>query len=292
MIARLPIRLAAATALALFLAGCTSRLPGQPNEAERWRAPAEITDFNQLYNDNCAGCHGAGGKLGGAQSLNDPLYLAFVTDDGLRQAIAKGRAGTNMPAFSEQAGGHLTDQQIELIVNGMRAHWSRPDDFKGVDLPRYSADEMATVSGPTSSLTPNSSPRGRGENNIPATTSQTGDAQRGSATCQTFCASCHGSNGDGGSAGSIVDPNFLNLVSDQGLRTTVVVGRADLGKPDWRGNVPGRPMSAQEIDDVVAWLAAHRQTTKATALRLDSGLVRRVSGAQAPCLNGRISRTC
>jgi cytochrome c oxidase cbb3-type subunit 3/ubiquinol-cytochrome c reductase cytochrome c subunit len=48
-------------------------------------------------------------------------------------------------------------------------------------------------------------------------------------------------------------------VSDQGLRTTVVVGRSDLGKPDWRSNFPGHPMSPQEIDAIVAWLVAHRK---------------------------------
>ena len=260
MIARLQVGVAASVGLAItLLAGCTARLPGQPNEAERWRAPAEITDFNQLYTQNCAGCHGVSGKLGAARPLNDPLYLAFVTDDAMRQAIAKGRAGTNMPAFSEQAGGHLTDQQIELLVTGMRSHWSKPDDFTGVELPRYRVDETATASGPSGAVT----------NNISAKTSQTGDAPRGAATYKTYCASCHGTNGDGGPAGSIVDPNFLNLVSDQGLRTTVVVGRADMAKPDWRGNVPGHPMSTQEINDVVAWLAAHRKMTTVAVSKVD-----------------------
>jgi mono/diheme cytochrome c family protein len=254
MIARLQIGLAASVGLAItLLAGCSARLPGQPNEAERWRAPNEITDFNQLYTQNCAGCHGAGGKLGAARSLNDPLYMAFVTDDALRQAISKGRAGTNMPAFSETAGGHLTDQQIELIVAGMRAHWSKPDDFKGVELPRYSVDGSSTAT----------------NNDIATKAPQAGDDSRGAATYKTYCSSCHGSNGDGGSAGSIVDPNFLNLVSEQGLRTTVVVGRADIGKPDWRGDVPGHPMSAEEINDVVAWLAARRQRTNVTVSKVD-----------------------
>jgi mono/diheme cytochrome c family protein len=253
MIARLQIGLAASVGLAItLLTGCNARLPGQPNEAERWRAPNEITDFNQLYTQDCAGCHGAGGRLGAARPLNDPLYLAFVTDDALRQAISKGRAGTNMPAFSEQAGGHLTDQQIELIVNGMRAHWSKPYDFKGVELPRYSVDGSSTAT-----------------NDIATKAPQAGDALRGAAAYKTYCSSCHGSNGDGGSAGSIVDPNFLDLVSDQGLRTTVVVGRADIGKPDWRGNVPGHPMSAQEINDLVAWLAARRQRTNVTVSKVD-----------------------
>lgn len=260
MTSRAQIGLAIVVVLTIaLLTSCSARLPGQPTEAERWRSPAEVTDFDQLYTQNCAGCHGVDGKLGAARSLNEPLYLAFVTDDAMRQAISKGRAGTNMPAFSEQAGGHLTERQIQLLVSGMRAHWSKPDDFKGVDIPPYTVADTATPSGPSAAVT----------NNISAQTLQTGDAPRGAATYKTYCASCHGPDGDGGSAGSIVDLNFLNLVSDQGLRTTVVVGRADLGKPDWRGNVPGRPMSEQEIDDVVAWLAAHRQRTTVAANKRD-----------------------
>jgi cytochrome c oxidase cbb3-type subunit 3 len=47
-------------------------------------------------------------------------------------------------------------------------------------------------------------------------------------------------------------------VSDQGLRTIVITGRPELGAPDWRGNAPGKPMSDQEVTDVVAWLASQR----------------------------------
>ena len=53
--------------------------------------------------------------------------------------------------------------------------------------------------------------------------------------------------------------SYLALVSDQNLRTLVIVGLPEVGAPDWRNNVPGRPMSAPEISDVVAWLAAQRQ---------------------------------
>jgi hypothetical protein len=35
--------------------------------------------------------------------------------------------------------------------------------------------------------------------------------------------------------------------------------------PDWRGNIPGRAMTAQDISDVVAWLASHRQAGEAQA---------------------------
>jgi hypothetical protein len=29
-----------------------------------------------------------------------------------------------------------------------------------------------------------------------------------------------------------------------------------LGAPNWRGNVPGKAMSAQDVSDVVTWLAS------------------------------------
>jgi len=48
-------------------------------------------------------------------------------------------------------------------------------------------------------------------------------------------------------------------VSAQSLRTTMIAGRPDLGAPDWRGDVPGRPMSPDDVSDVVAWLAAKRE---------------------------------
>jgi cytochrome c oxidase cbb3-type subunit III len=224
---------------------CNVRLPGKPSEDERWRAPSEVSDFNKLYQQNCAGCHGADGRRGAALSLNDPLYLSFVKDVEMQKVIAEGRAGTNMPAFSQQAGGSLTDQQIALLITGMRSRWAKPDDFKSQELPSYSVNRQAL----NSAATATDNPIG------------TADAVKGAAAYQTYCARCHGADGAGGSAGSIVDPNFLTMVSDQGLRTTVVVGRADLGKPDWRSNLPGHPMSSHEIDDVVAWLITHRQTT-------------------------------
>jgi cytochrome c oxidase cbb3-type subunit 3 len=253
MTKRFQIGLFVACILAISLMpGCNARLPGQPTEAERWRAPAEITDFDQLYAQNCAGCHGVGGRLGAARSLDDPLYLLFATDDALRKAIAEGRTDTNMPAFSQQAGGSLTDQQINLLITGMRSHWSKPEEFKAVELPSYRVNGLPTSSRPGSAI--DSVDR-----------FQTGDALRGAVAYQTYCSSCHGTNGEGGSAGSIVDSNFLNIVSNQGLRTTVVVGRSDLGKPDWRSNLPGHPMSPQEIDDVVAWLASHRPMSEVTA---------------------------
>jgi hypothetical protein len=63
---------------------------------------------------------------------------------------------------------------------------------------------------------------------------------------------------------------YVSLITDQGLRTLVITGRPDFNAPDWRNNVPGHPMTDQEITDVVAWLASQRlnrtpNTTQQTA---------------------------
>lgn len=210
-------------------------MPGKPTPEERWQAAAEVTDFSQLYALNCAGCHGADGRFGAARPLNDPTYLALVRDFALRAAIAQGMPGTTAPAFAQQAGGSLTDKQIDVLVHGIRTRWGAAENLKNVALPPYSLqDAVAAGSGP-------------------------GDPRRGGAAYETYCAQCHGKDGAGGPKGrSVIDPAYLALTSNQALRTTVIVGRLDLGMPDWRADISGRPMSAQEISDVVAWLAEHR----------------------------------
>jgi cytochrome c oxidase cbb3-type subunit III len=218
--------------LALILATSCDRLPGKPDEAARWKRPTEVVDFNHLYAENCSGCHGADGRLGAARPVNDPLYLALVNDDTLRQVIAQGVPNTAMPAFVQQQGGILTDEQIKVIVQGIRSRWARSDQLTTATLPAYESEKDL----------------------------KSGDVNRGLIVYQTYCAQCHDAGGRGDpKGGAIVDPNYLALVSDQSLRTTVIVGRSDLRKPDWRDNVPGRPMSPQEISDVVAWIASHRR---------------------------------
>ncbi len=99
----------------------------------------------------------------------------------------------------------------------------------------------------------------RGANPPPYSSSGPGDSSRGSEVYASYCSSCHGPDGRGGQkASSIVDGSFLALLDDQELRTIVIVGRPELGAPDWRDNVPGKPMSAQDVSDVVAWLASQR----------------------------------
>ena len=50
----------------------------------------------------------------------------------------------------------------------------------------------------------------------------------------------------------------MALVNAQTMRTTVIAGRPDIGQPDWRGYVPGHPLTDDDVTDVTAWLMAQR----------------------------------
>jgi mono/diheme cytochrome c family protein len=206
-----------------FPAALAIVLFGCGHRTEQYILPDQITDFSALYESNCSGCHGREGHFGAARPLNDPLYLALIGREKLHDVIAKGVPLTAMPGFAQNAGGTLTDQQVSILADQIEERWSRPQDFVGITLPTYSADP--------------------------------GDPKRGEAVFNSNCSRCHGEKGVGG---SLVNPAFLALASDQSLRTTVIAGRADRGMPNWRSHSPGHEMTPQEIADVVAWLSTHR----------------------------------
>jgi cytochrome c oxidase cbb3-type subunit 3 len=215
-------------AFAAFLASGCGAPHGQPAKGSEVLAPNQVLEFSPLYGENCAGCHGAEGRGGAAIALANPVYLAIADDAAIRKVIASGVPGTAMPAFAESAGGLLTDAQIDVLTKDIRSRWCKAGILGAATAPSYAPQSA-------------------------------GDAQRGEAAYKTYCESCHGPGGAGGPKGSaITDGSFLALVSDQELRTIVIAGRPELGAPDWRGDVPGRPMSDQEITDVVAWLVSRR----------------------------------
>jgi cytochrome c oxidase cbb3-type subunit III len=221
-----PIFVAVVMVAVAACSGCNSS-PGRPKSDSEIIPPSQVMEFSLLYSQNCAGCHGASGKGGAAIALANPVFLAIVDDSVIRRTTANGVPGTSMPAFAQSAGAMLTDKQIDGLVSGIRS-WAKSDILNNVIPPPYSAE------------TP-------------------GDPKRGAEAYRTYCSSCHGVDGRGGNkASSIVEGAYLALVSDQELRTIVIAGRPELGAPDWRGDVEGRPMSAEEISDVVAWLSSHR----------------------------------
>jgi cytochrome c oxidase cbb3-type subunit III len=211
----------AASLLLLLTAACDP--PGKPKPEPP--SSQDITDFATLFEQNCAACHGPDGKNGPARPLNSALYLAIIPRDVLQKTIENGRPGTAMPAWARSQGGPLTQKQIVALVNGIEQHWAKPVRFQHAALPSYSA------------------------------ANDSGDPKRGKKLFARDCFMCHGPKAP---IGSVTDTAFLQLVSDQVLRTSIIQGRPDLGMPDYRTLNMGRALSDQDISDLVAYLASLR----------------------------------
>ena len=185
-----------ACAVAFVAAGCNA--PGKPGPAPEVPRPEQVLDFATLYSQNCAACHGENGRNGAAIALANPVYLAIAGSPNIQRITADGVPGTAMPPFAKSRGGMLTDQQIAVIAQGMQQHWGNPSALAGATPPPYAA-------------------------------AAPGNPAKGQQAFTTFCARCHGVDGTGGksphgeSLGSLVDPAYLALISDQGLDRKSVV---------------------------------------------------------------------
>jgi cytochrome c oxidase cbb3-type subunit III len=224
--------------VAALAIGCD--MPGKPNRADRPVPSDQVTDFGTLYRTHCSGCHGADGQLGPGPPLNDPLFLAIVSEKELSRVITEGRAVTPgqrspMPAFARDRGGPLTAAQIGALAEGIRKRW-----------------------GPATSPPPDFTEAG----------DCCGDERRGARVFARACAGCHGNAGEGVKREGkllrkINDPAFLALISDQAVRRYAITGRPDFGMPAYDGKA-GRPpdfhpLTATDIDDLAALLACWRQ---------------------------------
>lgn len=196
------------------------RLPGRP-------AATQVVEegspewTTRVFNTSCRGCHAQGAE-GAAVPLMDSAYWRAASDEQVTQAVLDGQ-GMLMPAFGPTAGGPFTAAQASALTKGMRAMWGG------------GAKQSADISG----------------------TLVAGNARNGKSVFDSACASCHGV---GGSAGSVTDPMYLRLISDQGLWTAVVAGRKALGSPAWNEPMPSRPtgLTTMEVADVVAYLSSER----------------------------------
>lgn len=215
------------TCVLVLVVGC-DQMPGKPNPADAPKRPEQITDFNTLFSQNCAGCHGADGKVGPAPPLNDPVFLAIVPDDVLLNTITNGRTGTPMPAFARSQGGALTNKQVEILAKGIKPRWQEhTKTVRAEDYPPYL---------------------------LPAGIA--GKAEDGKKLFASACAACHGEKGQGGKrndkvVGAINDWPFLSLCSDQVLRRYIITGRPDLGMPDskdinWR-HPDFKPLTSNDV---------------------------------------------
>jgi cytochrome c oxidase cbb3-type subunit 3 len=174
---------------ALVLAAC---LACGAVECHRSRVLTDAQRRGQdFYDRMCAVCHGRAGEgyaADQATALAQPDFLASVSDAYLQSAIAQGRSGTTMSAWSTGRGGPLGPADVDAIVAFIRT-WER--------LPRVVLDERPIA----------------------------GDPARGADLYAHRCVTCHGERGAAGPSVRIGGRELLASAGNGFLRYAVAHGR-------------------------------------------------------------------
>ena len=156
-----------------------------------------------IFKANCASCHGerGEGRAGGtrAPQLSNQDFLALATDAFITQTITRGRPDTPMPAWGQDQGGSLSQENIADVVAFLRTWQKEPK----AELP-------AEVKG---------------------------SAQNGSNLFTANCAGCHGWNAEGDVGPAIGNKAFLEAATDGYIKAQVERGRLGTQMPQWKGQL-------------------------------------------------------
>ncbi len=168
----------------------------------------------RLYTIYCSACHGKTGRGSTARlspyeeaqdvplelmvpTLSNPDTQDLLSDAFIRHTIIYGRSGSSMNPWGTIAGGGLTSDEIDRLVDFMRS-W----ESAGADLDALSIDR--------------------------------GEERAGRIFYERYCASCHGYRGEGDIGPSLNSESFLAIASDTFLAKTLILGRANTAMPSWK----------------------------------------------------------
>lgn len=109
--------------MAVLIAGFLSYLVREPDlratakteQAETYRSLGK-----DLFDKNCASCHGKGGDGGSGPVLNAKEFLTMTSDNQIHTLVAAGVSGSEMPAWSLDFGGTLTEEQVRQVTTYLR----------------------------------------------------------------------------------------------------------------------------------------------------------------------------
>jgi mono/diheme cytochrome c family protein len=217
-----------------------------------------------IFQQNCTACHGVNGQ-GGTNALSEdvpPLRNNKLVQGGnpkLFQTIANGRAGTTMPAWLQENGGPLSEQEIGHVAAYLQV-------FQNVPALPTSAPAPTATPAPKSPVVKPSEPGAAG----PAAT-LAGDTGRGRALFGKYCASCHGPQGAQGLANPGANGAFvpvLNPINPTIAHADAKIFAANVAVFIEHGSVPtgknpqlrmpafgdGKLLTVQQMADVIAYL--------------------------------------
>ncbi len=185
-------------------------------------------DGEQLYNRNCAACHGSHGGGGVGVPLALPDFQYGVSDQFLKRTIRHGRPGRVMPAFSE-----LSDAEVNALVKYIRT-WA----------------PGKTIEHPTHEVKGNPQ-----------------HGKRLYAKHCASCHGANGEGGTGTGvtfsrprdlpiiAPALNNPGFLTAASDQLIKAAVMNGREGTPMPSFHK----KGLSEQQINDIVSYVRSFEQ---------------------------------
>ena len=183
----------------------------------------------ELYMGMCSVCHGRAGEgyfADQAPAIGRPAFLGAATDAFLREAIAHGRAGSTMSAWSTVHGGPLRANDIEAVIAFMRT-WEQ------------------------------------GKRVVLNETKLLGNAERGAKIYASECVRCHGARGQGGPNVRIGNPAFLASASNGFLRDAIRNGRPRTTMMGFRGKLGAAQLD--DVVELLRSFAIVPATTSAPA---------------------------
>ncbi len=193
--------------------------------AERFSEREFSTDGATLYGTFCAACHGGAGEgrrypdMPAFPAVGNPDFLAVASDEFIAETVRRGRPGRRMPAWGDKDGG-LRPEEITAVVAHLR-------ELGGVAAP---VDER------------------------PARWVE-GDAAVGERLFKTYCAGCHGPDGQGVDAPALNNKVLLSSASDTYLVETIARGRRGTVMLGFRTGSPTHPsLTEAEIEALVSFL--------------------------------------
>lgn len=183
----------------LILVGFAANLileDGRVDAAAEELYDERMSHGREIYNEQCASCHGTNGEGGIGTALNNKTLLQSTQDDIFFSVVRSGVPSTQMPAWSVDYGGPLTDEDIRSAVTFIRS-W----------------EETAPILEPAAF--------------VPT-------AEEGAMIFETNCAVCHGANGAGtGFAPTVNDPSKIDMADDVWLRDLLRFGLPAKGMPSY-----------------------------------------------------------
>jgi mono/diheme cytochrome c family protein/rhodanese-related sulfurtransferase len=171
--------------------GAAAKVAPQDEAAPAAKQATQLEHGQELYTRICSVCHGTNGegyKADAAPALNHPGFLGSVSDALLRDAIANGREGSTMSAWSREHGGPLDAADINALIALLRSWY---------DGPKLKLDNRP----------------------------KPGDPTNGGLLYAKHCVECHGASGTEGPNARIGDPSFLAYASMGFLRLAIRDGR-------------------------------------------------------------------